>query len=50
LAKKLAEEVINISGADIENAVNESAYFAINENQETINDAHLTKAFKKLVN
>eukprot|EP00828_Plagiopyla_frontata_P019323 TRINITY_DN2471_c0_g1_i1.p1 TRINITY_DN2471_c0_g1~~TRINITY_DN2471_c0_g1_i1.p1 ORF type:complete len:462 (-),score=83.58 TRINITY_DN2471_c0_g1_i1:12-1397(-) len=46
--KTLASEILNISGADIENSVNESAYFAIQENEEKIRDSHLIKAFDKL--
>lgn len=46
--KTLAKEIPNITGADIENAINESAYFAIKENEEKIKDIHLIKAFEKL--
>lgn len=34
--KKLAHDIENISGADIENSVNESAYLAIKNNEEII--------------
>ena len=45
-----AKKSENFSGADIENIANESAYYAISEKREKINDQDLVKALEKILN
>ncbi|MFC5403766.1 AAA family ATPase [Cohnella soli] len=46
---KVAEETFGFSGAQLESVMNEAAIYAMRENSETLNNAHLSQAIDKVM-